>query len=91
MSDKNEKRKDYVAIFSSEEGNRVLINLMDLFHMSTSSHVEGAATETAFREGERHVVLHILHMLGKRNDPQWLNSSLDESKIQYETPVFHHE
>lgn len=91
MSGKNKKdaqglkkrRDDYSAVFATDVGQRVLADLMSQFHMGRSSHASGDACETAFREGERHVVLHILHMLSKRSDPDWLNDKLDQGEIEY--------
>ena len=51
--------------------------------MGRSSHAAGDSHETAFREGERHVVLHIMNMVGKRGDPEWMNSKLDPGQIEY--------
>ena len=77
------KRADYVSVFSKKEGAKVLADLMATFHMGRSSHASGDPYETAFREGERHVVLHILNMLGKRSDPEWINNKLDQGEIEY--------
>jgi len=77
------KGSDYETVFASAEGLRVLADLMSEFHVGSSSHVPSDSHETAFREGERHVVLHILHKLGKRGDPSWLNDKLDQGTAQY--------
>ncbi len=77
------RREDYETVFSSEAGRRVLADLMATFHMGRSSHVPGDSTETAFREGERHVVLHVLDMLANRGDAEWINEKLDQGEIEY--------
>ncbi len=77
------RKEDYETAFSSLEGQRVLADLMANFHMGRSSHAAGDSHETAFREGERHVVLHILNMTGKRSDPSWINDKLDQGEIEY--------
>ena len=77
------RREDYETVFSTKVGGRVLADLMATFHMGRSSHMSGDACETAFREGERHVVLHILDMLGNRGDADWLNDKLDQGEIEY--------
>ena len=77
------RREDYQTGFSSKAGGRVLADLMSTFHMSRSSHVPGDTSETAFREGERHVVLHVLDMLSSRGDAEWLNDKLDQGEIEY--------
>ena len=53
------------------------------FHVGRSSHAAGDSHETAFREGERHVVLHIMSMVGQRGDPEWMNDKLDQGQIEY--------
>lgn len=45
----------YKAAFSSEQGRKVLLDMMNKFHVLNSH--EG----DAFAEGQRSVVLHILH------------------------------
>ena len=77
------RKEDYETIFASDAGQRVLADLMSQFHMGRSSHMAGDSHETAFREGERHVVLHILDMTGKRSTPEWLNDKLDQGEIEY--------
>jgi hypothetical protein len=79
----NKKRDDYQTVFSSEAGNRVLADLMSTFHIGSSSHVSGDSHETSFREGERHVILHIMHKISKRSDPTWLNDKLDQGSVEY--------
>ena len=83
------KTKDYTDIFETETGQRVLADLMETFHMSHSSHVASNPHETAFREGERHVVLHILSKLGKRSDPSWFVEMSDKSASQYITTNYY--
>lgn len=78
------KRKDdYKTVFSSAAGERVLADLMGQFHVGRSSHMSGDSHETAFREGERHAVLHVLDMIGMRSEPTWLNDKLDQGEIEY--------
>ena len=77
------RKEDYETVFSSKAGRRVLSDLMANFHAGRSSHVPGDSHETAFREGERHVVLHVLDMTGKRSDPDWINDKLDQGEIEY--------
>ncbi len=77
------RKEDYETVFASKAGQRVLADLMAQFHMGRSSHMSGDSHETAFREGERHVVLHILDMMGKRSNPDWLNDKLDQGEIEY--------
>ena len=77
------RKEDYETAVSSLEGQRVLAARMANFHMGRRSHAAGDSHETAFREGERHVVLHILNMTGKRSDPSWINDKLDQGEIEY--------
>lgn len=77
------RKEDYETVFASAAGARVLADLMTQFHIGRSSHMSGDSHETAFREGERHVVLHIFDMMGKRSNPEWLNDKLDQGEIEY--------
>ena len=77
------RKDDYETVFSSDAGQRVLADLMADFHMGRSSHAAGDSHETAFREGERHVVLHIMNLTGNRSDPAWVNEKLDQGQIEY--------
>ena len=79
------RKEDYETVFSSEAGQRVVSDLMVTFHWGRSSHAPGDPHETAFREGERHVILHLLNMLGKRSDASWINDKLDMGEIEYNT------
>lgn len=79
------RKDDYETLFSSQAGQRVLADLMANFHMGRSCHSADDSHETAFREGERHVVLHILNLTGKRSDPEWVNDKLDQGQIEYST------
>lgn len=56
------KLVDYKTTFNSEAGKKVLIDLINA-HWMTRPTFHESATEMAFREGERNVVLRILHML----------------------------
>jgi len=58
--DERRRRSDYRLVFDSEAGQRVLADLARFAHMGHPSYVRGDAMETAFREGERNVVLRIL-------------------------------
>lgn len=79
------RRDDYIVVFGSDAGRRVLSDLMSQFNIGKSSHIPNDSHETAFREGERHVVLHILSHISKRTDPDWLNERLDHGEIEYST------
>lgn len=57
------KLQDYKATFESAHGRRVLYDLMKACHMLDSSHVNKDPNETVFNEGERNVVLRILHFV----------------------------
>ena len=78
-----QKREDYKITFGSEQGQRVLRDLMASFHMGRSTHIPGDSGESAFREGERHVVLHCLYMMAERSDPEHLVNTLDQAEVDY--------
>ena len=84
MSDiQAQKREDYKITFGSDQGQRVLRDLMSTFHMGRSTHIPGDPHESAFREGERHVLLHILYKVSERSNPEHLVNSLDQADIDY--------
>lgn len=53
-------QRDYRYLFNTEEGKRVLEDLMRRFHAMDSTLVEGDPCGTHHAEGERNVVLYIL-------------------------------
>ena len=55
--------RDYHQVFGSEQGKRVLYDLMSKNNITGSSFVAGETDSTAFNEGSRNVILAILHML----------------------------
>ena len=84
MSDvQAQKREDYKVTFGTDQGQRVLRDLMATFHMGTSTHITGDPHESAFREGERHVLLHILYKVSERSNPEHLVNSLDQADTDY--------
>ncbi len=55
--------RDYQAVFKTPSGKVVLHDLMREHHMLSPSYVVGDPHESAKREGERAVILHILQYL----------------------------
>lgn len=64
------KLQDYRRTFESPHGKKVLYDLMRASNMLSVSHVRGDPYETAFREGERNMVIRILQVL--KMDPKKL-------------------
>lgn len=60
-----ERVADYKTVFETDAGARVLNDLMQYAHILHPSYVKGDSAHTAFREGERNVILRILAILGK--------------------------
>lgn len=60
--DEQELRSAFRITFESEAGQKVLADLIRNFHVVDTSHVMGCTDGTAFNEGERNVVNHILQM-----------------------------
>lgn len=61
---------DYKKVFEADEGQRVLRDLMIGFNFGHNVYAPGDDPMTvAFRDGQRSVVLHILHTLGIEVDP----------------------
>lgn len=57
---------DYKTTFGSESGNKVLEDLKKRCSFETTTFVKGDSHDTAFREGQRSVVLFINNMLNKK-------------------------
>tara|TARA_Y100000287_G_C13981885_1_gene238513 strand:+ start:98 stop:310 length:213 start_codon:yes stop_codon:yes gene_type:complete len=57
---------NYKTTFGSESGNKVLEDLKKRCGFETTSFVQGDSHDTAFREGQRAVVLFINNMLNKK-------------------------
>ena len=57
---------DYKQTFASESGEKVLEDLKKRCSFNTTTFVQGDSHDTAFREGQRAVVLFINNMLNKK-------------------------
>ena len=57
-------KADYQTLFATDAGRRVLADLMESFHVVRPVHGTGNTHETAFRDGQRYVVLYLLAKLG---------------------------
>ena len=57
---------DYKQTFTSESGNKVLEDLKKRCSFNSTTFVQGDSHDTAFREGQRAVVLFINNMLNKK-------------------------
>lgn len=66
---------DYAIVFGSEQGKRVLANLVSLFG-ERSSYVPGDAHGTSFKEGERNVLLTIQRRIFLGKNPKELERIL---------------
>jgi hypothetical protein len=69
-----EMRSAYKFVFDSEDGAKVLEDLEYRFHIHGSTFSD-SSTETAYREGQRTVVLFLQHML--KDNPK-LEEMIDE-------------
>jgi hypothetical protein len=69
---------DYKQTFGSPHGQRVLRDLMKRFHIMKSTHVSGDPYETAFREGERHVLVTLMSTL--KIDPDKLGEIMKQGE-----------
>lgn len=54
---------DYKTVFGTDQGRRVLYDMMKTHHIVSPSHVKGNTDETSYNEGQRMVVLRILTLL----------------------------
>lgn len=68
----------FQQVFGSEAGKAVLYDLMKFGHMLHSSFSPKDPYETAFREGERNIVLRIMSVL--EMDPEQLKQRIKEGQ-----------
>lgn len=73
-----QRAKDYVQTFDTDAGKRVLKDLCKYAHVMHPSYTRGEPTHTAFKEGERNVVLRILSVLSK--GPEYLGTLMDNNQ-----------
>ena len=73
------KLQDYKRVFSSEQGKRVLSDLIASHYMMGSTFTRGAGSEQdmAFKEGQRQVVLRIMTIMDQ--DPGQVAQAIKES------------
>ena len=64
-----EMKENYRLVFTSDEGQIVFNDLQVRCHVFQSTHSENTH-ETAFREGQRSVVLFLMNMLSNKPAPQ---------------------
>nr|ANO58208.1 hypothetical protein [uncultured Alphaproteobacteria bacterium]ANO58427.1 hypothetical protein [uncultured Alphaproteobacteria bacterium] len=70
MKPTNDRRiqliKDYKFVFGSDEGKRILDDLSKRCHEYVTTHDKQSATESAFLEGQRSVLIFIKNMVNKK-------------------------
>ena len=58
--------KDYIIIFNTDEGKRVLDDLKKRSHFFNTTHVKGDSHESAYYEGQRSLVVFIESLLNHK-------------------------
>ena len=58
--------KNYKICFSSDEGKKVISDLEKRCHEFVTTHDKQSATESAFLEGQRSVLIFIKNMINKK-------------------------
>ena len=58
--------KDYKICFGSDEGKKILNDLSKRCHEFVTTHDKQSATESAFLEGQRAVLIFIKNMINKK-------------------------
>ena len=79
--EKAELIRAYVRLFNTEDGKKVLHDLMKACHFFRST-MDSNSHELAYREGERSVVLRILRTI--KTDPAELEKFLNEQDNRQE-------
>lgn len=65
--DHKQLKTDYQSAFDTKEGKRVLDDLKSAYY-HRSSHTKGDPHETAFREGQRSVIIRIINLIKEDKD-----------------------
>ena len=68
MMEIDDLQRIYRAVFTTDDGAKVLDDLKKRFGLYKSTHVRGDPHESAFYEGQRNAMLIILRMLEERKD-----------------------
>lgn len=76
------RHENYQAVFGSPQGQQVLAHLIKVSGVTSSNFVAGDPTATAFKEGQRHLVLSILKCVNR--DTQELIKQIEKG-MQDET------
>lgn len=79
------RAQDYRAAFTTAAGARVLRDMMRAFHMARPTHVDGDPYASAFKEGQRSVILLILNKLEVANDPDRFLQEIENGRSDYES------
>jgi len=65
--DHKQLKTDYQTTFDTKEGKRVLADLQSAYY-HRSSYTKNDAYETAFREGQRNVIIRIINLIKEDKD-----------------------
>lgn len=79
----SQRRRDYEQIFESEAGKRILADMVRYAHILHPTYVKGDSHQTAFREGERNMVLRILSIIGQKPE-QFIENVNDVKEYKYD-------
>lgn len=63
IEDLKQRKRDYVACFSTAEGKRVLADLESMCYINRTTFTPNDALRIALNEGQRFVVVHIKNMM----------------------------
>jgi hypothetical protein len=77
LGDRIHRQENYVATFTSPQGQKVLQHLCKVGHVTTSTMVPGDTHLTSYNEGKRDLVLAILRQVHK--DPSALIKQIEEA------------
>jgi len=79
--DHKQLKTDYQTTFDTKEGKRVLADLQSAYY-HRSSHTKGDPYETAFREGQRNVIIRIINLIKEDKDVWWTNDHKRQSSTR---------
>ena len=71
-------RNNYRRTFDTQDAQMVLEHLKVCFGFYNTTHVKGDPYDTAFFEGQRSVILHLMKMLEEQKKPKQIEGLKDE-------------
>lgn len=74
------RQNDYVQLFSSQQGQRVLLDLMSVAGIGRLSYNKENSRQTDFNEGKKFLIYHIHNLMDAHLQPQQQEGLYDDGR-----------